>query len=227
MRNRRQIPIEGLLQFSGPLAIVGGGPVDEVLLVELSKAGVSMIGADSGSQRIADAGLLPAAIVGDLDSLFGIEEWKAKSRVIQVDDQDTTDFQKCLEYSRAPVTIGVGLTGGRFDHTLATLSAVAEYAADRRIVLVDEQDIVVGVHGGFRFTVSPGDRVSVYPMVPMEFAGSEGLEFSLDGLRLEPGGRVGTSNVAIDGPFRIEPRPVTPGPWLLVLNKRYLWDVIG
>lgn len=226
MRNRLSAPEGELLVFSRPLVIVGGGPVDKDLLDRLSKAGVSMVGADSGGQTIADAGFTPDAIVGDLDSLVGVEAWRTKSRLIRVDDQDTTDFQKCLAYTRAPVTIGIGLTGGRFDHTLASLSAVTEYAGDRRIVLVDEEDIVVGIHGGCTFTVRPGDRVSVYPMTAIEFAGSRGLEYSLEGLRLEPGGRVGTSNVATDGSFQIDPQPHTPGPWLLVLNKRYLWDFL-
>ena len=48
--------------------------------------------------------------------------------------------------------------------------------------------------------------------------------YPLDNLRLAPGERTGTSNEAVDGPFRIEPES-RARPWLLILDRKYLFGV--
>ena len=64
---------------------------------------------------------------------------------MQIGEQETTDFEKSLYSTRAPVTVALGMTGRRFDHTLAALDAVAKYAAKRKIVLVDEEEIAEAI----------------------------------------------------------------------------------
>jgi thiamine pyrophosphokinase len=73
--------------------------------------------------------------------------------------------------------------------------------------------------------VAEGERVSVYPLAPIRFRRSFGLKYPLDGLKLAPGERIGTSTTAVDGAFRIEPEPRSKAPWLLVLDRRYLFGV--
>ena len=48
--------------------------------------------------------------------------------MIQIAEQVTTDFEKALYSTRAPVTVALGMTGKRLDHTLAALDAVSKYA---------------------------------------------------------------------------------------------------
>ncbi|WP_332686075.1 thiamine diphosphokinase [Devosia sp.] len=213
-----------MVVFNRPMAIVGGGAVDPQLLVELAARGVALVGADGGADAIGDAGLLPAAIIGDLDSLADRSEWEARTRVIHIPEQLTTDFQKSLYSTRAPVTLALGMTGKRLDHTLAALSAVLEYAPTRKLLLVDEVDVALAVVGPIAFEAVERERVSIHPLLPISFSHSTGLFYPMDGLTLEPGGLIGTSNEGTGG--RIEIVPEDDTPWLLILGKERLWDLI-
>src|SRR5579862_8036159 len=80
----------------GLLVIVGGGQVDLELLRELYVAGARLVGADGGADLIVRAGLMPEAIVGDMDSLNNPEGWLGRARLIRISEQNTTDFEKAL-----------------------------------------------------------------------------------------------------------------------------------
>lgn len=212
--------------FGDLLVIVGGGTVDPALLQELHASGGHLVGADGGADAIVAAGLSPELIVGDFDSLKNPHSWLGKTRLMQIDEQETTDFEKALYSTRAPVTVALGMTGGRFDHTLAALDAVAKYAHGRSILLVDEQDVALGLTGPFSFSVAPGERVSIHPLKPVTFRRSEGLRYPLDALHLAPGVRTGTSNEALSGPFTIEPEAGVHAPHLLILPRTYLGSLV-
>ena len=201
------------------MIVVGGGTVDAGLLRALHATGGHLVGADGGADRIVAAGLEPEAVIGDMDSLLDPDRWG--DRLLWINEQETTDFEKVLYSTSAPVTVALGMTGGRFDHTLAALDAVARHAASRSIVLVDEGDIAAGLAGPFNFEVSAGERVSVHPLKAVTFRSSEGLRYPLDGLRLAPGERTGTSNSATAGPFSIEPEDAA-APYLVILARHYL-----
>lgn len=216
-----------IAEFDDPIVIVGGGSVDAELLRELYASGCRLIGADGGADQIVDAGLKPEVIVGDFDSLREPLSWLGKTRLIQLPEQETTDFEKALYSTRAPVTIGLGMTGGRFDHTLAALDAMARYARKRHIVLVDEQDIALGLTREFAFEVAAGDRVSIHPLAPITFWHSDGLEYPLDAVKLAPGVRTGTSNMATTGAFAIQPEEGVHAPYLLILDRQYLFRLVA
>lgn len=215
-----------VLDYDGPLVIVGGGTVDQELLKRLHKRGAVVVAADGGAHNCAKVDIVPRAIIGDMDSLENQDDWAAITQVLKFSEQETTDFEKCLYSTRAPVTIALGMTGKRFDHTLATLDAIARYAQNRHIILVDEEDIALGVTGVFSFEVAAGDRVSVHPLVSVKFKHSDGLKYPLDGLTLAPGVRTGTSNSALEGSFSVAPEAGENGAWLLLLDQRYLDDLI-
>jgi len=209
------------------LVIVGGGAVDPALLHELKAAGARLIAADGGADRVAAAGLVPEIIIGDLDSLDDPDAWSQQSRLVRITEQETTDFEKALYSTEAPVTVALGMTGKRFDHTLAALDALARHAAKRRIVLVDDADIAVALTGRFSFRVAPGERVSIHPLAPVAFRSSEGLKYPLDGLELAPGVRTGTSNEAVTGRFTIVPERGSEAPYLLIIAGSHLGALIA
>lgn len=215
------------LAFPGVLVIVGGGALDPHLLHRLAATGASLVGADGGGDVIRAAGLVPDAIIGDFDSLADPGDWDARTRLLRLDEQETTDFEKTLYSTAAPVTVALGMTGKRFDHTLAALDAVTHYAAARRIILVDEFDIALPLVGRFEFAITPGARVSVHPLTATRFASSSGLKYPLDGLVLAPGRRTGTSNAASADRFTIVPEAGDPGVWLLIVERRWLDTLIA
>ena len=216
-----------VLSFDGVLVIVGGGSVDVALLRQLAAEGAALVGADGGGDVIAAAGLVPDAIIGDFDSLADPAAWTGRTRLLRIAEQETTDFEKALYSTRSPVTIGLGMTGRRLDHTLAALGAVARFSAERPIILVDEFDLALGLARPFRLTVEPGTRVSVHPLTATRFARSGGLKYPLDGLTLAPGLRTGTSNEASAAEISIEPEPGDRGAFLLILEKRWLGVLIA
>jgi thiamine pyrophosphokinase len=225
-----QVTLEGgpdalPLVFDRPLAIVGGGAVDAELLRQLAGKGVALVGADGGADTIDAAGILPEAIIGDLDSIKDRAGWEKRTRVIHIPEQITTDFQKALYSTVAPVTLALGMTGKRLDHTLAALSVVLQYAPSRKLLLVDEVDVALAVTGCIEFTAAKKERVSIHPLVPIRFRRSTGLFYPMDGLLLEPGGLIGTSNEGTGGTVVVEPEDDTP--WLLILGKERLWDLVG
>ena len=223
-----QSPIQStektLLSFDRPLAIVGGGTTDIALLHELVAHGVALVGADGGGNAIGAAGLVPEAILGDLDSIEDRADWEQRTRVIHIPEQITTDFQKALYSTSAPVTLALGMTGKRLDHTLAALSALHEVAQSRRVILVDETDVALAVSGPFDFDAARKERISVHPLVPIVFERTEGLFYPMNDLLLDPAGRLGTSNEGTGGRVEIVPKDDTP--WLLILGRDRLWDLV-
>jgi len=215
-----------VVAFDDLMVVVGGGTVDFEVLRQLHAAGGHLVGADGGADQIAAAGLKPELIVGDLDSLKSPASWLGRTRLMQLSEQETTDFEKVLYSTRAPLTVAMGMTGRRFDHTLAALDAVTRYAGRRRIILVDEDDVALALTTKFSFRVAPGERVSIHPLAPVTFWRSDGLEYPLDAVRLAPGVRTGTSNAAIDGPFTIVPEEGIAAPYLLILPRAYLMGLV-
>lgn len=215
-----------VLVFDGVLVIAGGGTLDAELLQQLRAKGAAVVAADGAADACFAAGVTPDAIIGDMDSLDDLESWRERIQIVEIDEQDSTDFEKCLYMTQAPVTVGLGMTGGRLDHTLAALDAVARYAKDRHVVLVDETDLALGVSGAFTFDVAPGERVSVHPLQSVRFERSEGLKYPLNGLTLAPGVRTGTSNAAVEERIQIAPDAGEEGVWLLILGRERLPQII-
>lgn len=220
-------PKTNVVVFDDLLVLVGGGSLDAELLRELYASGGRLVGADGGADQIVAAGLKPELIVGDFDSLSNPHAWLGKTRLMQIAEQETTDFEKALYSTRAPVTVALGMTGKRFDHTLAALDAVARHAARRKVILVDEDDVAVTLTARFSFEVAPGERVSIHPLAPVTFWRSDGLKYPLDAVKLAPGVRTGTSNEALTGPFTIVPEEGIHAPFLLILPRQYLAPLIG
>ncbi len=215
------------LRFSDLLLIVGAGPVDVGLLKELHGKGAGLIAADGGANWCAKAGIVPDAIIGDMDSLANRGRWAAKTRLIEISEQDSTDFEKCLYSTSSPLVLGLGLTGGRLDHTLSALDVAARYAGKRRIILVDETDIALPVTGDFSFEMAKSARVSIHPVVPIRFLRSLGLAFPLAGVELAPGKRSGTSNRTETGAFEIVPEEGDKTtPYLVIMGKENLKKIL-
>ncbi len=214
------------LVFDRPVAIVGGGTVDVAALAELAALGAAFVGADGGADVLAAAGHWPDAVIGDLDSLADPAAWVGRSRLIRIEEQETTDFEKALRTTQAPVTVALGMTGGRLDHTLAALHALQRFGATRRVILLDAHDLALTAAGPVTFRVAAGERVSVYPLSPIRFRRSRGLAYPLDGLTLAPGLRVGTSNTATEETVVIEPEG-SDDVYLVVLGRHHLRDLVA
>ncbi|MGI9436064.1 MAG: thiamine diphosphokinase [Geminicoccaceae bacterium] len=186
-------PNNPLFRAANPVLLIGGAPVDMDLLKRLA-VDRALIAADSGADAAFAAGLVPDLVLGDLDSISDAEQARQRTRVIQIPDQNTTDLQKALAYIEAPMIVGLGFLGARFDHSLAAVHALSACTKPQEILLADTHDVVLRVRGDFAGNLAPGLRFSIWPLGIQTFRRSTGLRYPLDGLTLQSGKMVGTSN---------------------------------
>lgn len=207
--------------FERPVTLVGGGALGRDLLEQARALAPELVAADSGADRLAEWHLVPAAVIGDMDSIADPERWRAgPTRFLHLAEQETTDFEKCLYATEAPFYVGVGFTGTRVDHLLAVLHAMLARPG-KTVVLLGEAEAMALVPPGrvIGLPVEQGARISLYPLQLVNGTHSRGLRWPIEGLAMAPGTRVGTSNVATAPHVEIA---VDGSGALLLLERRYL-----
>lgn len=203
-----------IVQSSQGVTLVGAGAPRRQDIVEALNIAPTLVAADGGANFCVDAGLSPVAIIGDLDSFLGDEApGLPETRLIRIEEQETTDFEKCLARIHAPHIIATGFTGGRVDHTMAVWSVLARRIGPPAIV-IGPDDAVFAAPERLKLDLEPGTRLSLFPMTPVT-GRSSGLEWPIEGLTLSPMGRLGTSNRAT-GTVRLE----FDAPGCLVITPR-------
>ena len=203
-----------IVQSSEGITLVGAGHPNHGDIKESLKSAPYLVAADGGANYCVDAGFVPSAVIGDLDSLdTNLGDDLSESKLIRVDEQETTDFEKCLTRIDAPFILATGFTDGRIDHTLAVWSVLARRIGPPTLVL-GRNDVVFATGSALHITLPLGSRLSLFPLFPM-MGRSEGLEWPIDGLTLSPTGRIGTSN-RVTGPVRLE----FDAPGCLVITPR-------
>lgn len=183
------------LIFPRGVTLIGGGAVDRAGFEAARARAPHVVAADGGANVLREWGETPEAVIGDMDSIRDLDFWRGRTRLLPLAEQETTDLEKCLHATAAPVHVGVGFLGRRFDHTLAAAHVLLR-RAEKRVVLIGEDDLAFLAPTRWRARLAPGARVSVYPLRPVTGLASEGLVWPLDGLALAAGERIGTSNRA-------------------------------
>jgi thiamine pyrophosphokinase len=197
-----------------PITLVGGGDAEVADLVEALTMAPMCVAADSGAELARAAGVDPAAVIGDFDSITP-ETLHAipKDRRIHVAEQDSTDFDKALRHTAAPVVLAVGFLGGRVDHQLGAFHVLVA-RADRHCVLLGREEVVFLCPPAIALPTHAGDVVSLFSLGPVRGT-SRGLRWAIDGLTFDPVSRIGTSNEAV-GPVEI----TMDAPAMLVIVPR-------
>ena len=178
-----------------------------------------LVAVDGGANRLVDWGLTPEAVIGDMDSVRADIRAVLPAHVLhEMQEQDTTDFDKALRSVRAPLVLAVGFQGARLDHGLAVLTALLVHARQRCIV-VGATDIVFHAPVQIALNLHPGDRLSLFPMAPVT-GQSAGLRWPIGGIRFAPDGMIGTSNQVVSPQVRLE----FDAPGMLVILPRRRLD---
>jgi thiamine pyrophosphokinase len=173
-----------------------------------------LVAADGAAAVAVEAGLLPDAVIGDFDSIpDSVLRRVPADRLHRIEEQDSTDFEKCLSRIAAPLCLAVGFTGRRLDHELAVYSALVRYPAPPCIV-VGSQDVAFAAPPRLRLGVEAGTRVSLFPLSAVR-GRSTGLRWPIDDVPFDPIGRTGTSNEAT-GPVDL----AFDGPGMLIILPR-------
>ena len=204
--------------------IVGGGepPSPALLREEMDREPRPLLlCADSGADAVLEAGVEPAFLVGDLDSVSpAVRAALPAERVVAVAEQETTDLQKALEHALALGVKSAGLlgfTGRRTDHTLGNLSLLKRYGERMDLRVVDGHCELRRVGSRIRFRARTGQKISLCPLDgPANRITTSGLKWPLQGEDLVPGERNGISNEVAANPVEIE---VGSGELLLCVHR--------
>lgn len=183
--------------------LVGGGTVQCSDILEISRLSARIVAVDGGADHVVNAGLTPAAIIGDMDSISEHTSATFGHLMRRVADQDTTDFEKALTHTDATCILALGFTGGRMDHVLATLNVLARYR-DRVVILIDRTDVSLMLPRAGLTLVLPDDtRIALMPLSDAQVTAT-GLRWPLADFAMHPAGAVSSSNAVAQGPVRID-----------------------
>lgn len=204
------------------VTLVGGGSFTAADLSRALSLAPVLVAADGGANQLGGFGELPEWVIGDMDSLDPDLRQQLAGRVVVVPEQDSTDFDKCLNLIRAPFIIGLGFDGGRLDHTLAAMSSLVRFGR-ARVILLCSQDVCFLAPPAIGLDLEQGARVSLFPMARVT-GRSIGLHWPIEGLEFNPEAVIGTSNHANAATVTL----AFDMPGMLVLLERvYLDEVVA
>jgi thiamine pyrophosphokinase len=188
--------------------VIAHGDVDPDDRAHLEGAQL-VVAADGGTLALERWGVVPQAIVGDLDSL-GLERARAyEARGVVVvpysPEKDGSDLELAIAYAvraKADDILLLGILGGaRFDHELAnTLLIAADGYRGRRLRAVHGDVTVRALHAGEQLDLggAPGDLVTLLAVRgDAEGVRTQGLRYPLAGETLPFGAARGLSNVVV------------------------------
>jgi thiamine pyrophosphokinase len=187
--------IDSIVQTQHFVTILGPADPRSEDVDEALRLAPVLVAADGAASLALALGRVPDAVIGDLDSIPAeLARNLPAGRLHRIDEQDTTDFEKCLVRIRAPLCLAVGFTGRRLDHELAVYSALVRHSA-RPCLVLGAEDVAFAAPAEVRLDLEPGTRVSLFPLSPLR-GRSEGLRWPIDAVPFDPAGRIGTSNQA-------------------------------
>jgi thiamine pyrophosphokinase len=167
-----------------------------------------LVAADGGLHHLQRLGLLPAVLIGDLDSVDPAEVPPLEAAGVRVlrypPEKDETDLELALQYVLSAGCRAIrilGALGGRLDQTLGNLFLLSRSDLEscdvrlddgrEEVFLIRQQAVVEGL---------PGDTVSLLPLDgPAVGVVTQGLYYPLHAETLYPERTRGISNVLLAG----------------------------
>jgi thiamine pyrophosphokinase len=173
---------------SGTIILANGKfPENEIPLGYLKSAD-RIICCDGSAENLINAGYIPDAIVGDMDSLNDELKNRFSDRIFTDDEQETNDLTKtvnwCHESGYNDIII-LGATGNREDHTIGNVSLLAEYLKYVNVKMVTDTGIFLPFLESCRVPSFPGQQVSIFSIDPDIEITSKGLRYQLIGRKLK------------------------------------------
>ena len=190
-----------------PVLIVNGSPqgASPALLKALAGECGRVLAVDSGLCWLADAGIGPDAIVGDMDSVDPSVLAGFESRGIplerHVPEKDETDLELALGYARSHgwgSCVAANVFGGRLDHMLASIGALA--ACGLPAAAVDDDRAMVFLPGGEAVPLAelglvPGSEYSVMALDGPAVVSQAGVAYPQESAMLPCLSGLGVSNI--------------------------------
>ena len=182
------------------VVVAGGDPPTDAEVARLPADPV-VIAADSGLDHAQAASLTVAVAVGDMDSVspdaLAVAEQAGTRIERHPTDKDQTDLELALELATrlADRVIVIGAAGGRLDHLIGNLTALASpqwSGVEIEAWLGNAQAVVI--HGHRTLEAQPGTTVSLFALGGPARVTTTGLAWPLDDEILDPLTSRGLSN---------------------------------
>jgi thiamine pyrophosphokinase len=181
---------------------------DLKFLKSVDRTAAHIIGIDGGADRLAAAGIIPDAVLGDMDSVHG-----EFTNLVRLPDQHQSDLEKAIVYLLAGGVrhlIIYGAVGGtRLDHHIANLDLLTKYAPHCRITLVSGQTTLDGLSpentapSGLNLPVKPHSILGVLPGGSAATVTLSGTQYELNHATLDVGTH-GVGNTAMGDKLHIQ-----------------------
>lgn len=183
--------------------IIGGGDCSAQILQDCVNADDFIICADSGFDIAETAGIFPDLLIGDFDSIKAVPE--NVDKITLPVEKDITD---CVAAYHEGVKRGFksfvlfGGTGGRFEHTFANISLMANASTiGINFEIVDDRHIFRSItNSSIKIKRKDNQQISVFAYGDRAIGVTEnGFHYSLWDYTLDPfDGALGTSNDIVD-----------------------------
>ena len=188
------------LMYPRTLGVLAGNDMPILLLKKWAESSKNIFAADAGLDRLIEIGIEPDVVVGDFDSVRGLEQFQ-KERA-KKSDENTTDVDKLLaiahERGVERITLA-SVEGDQLDHMLATLHSAAKSPLKVRVALRTGVGWILNKGDEVIVETNPGRRVSLVPLEEVSGANLQGVKWPLEGAALHPSGMTAVSNVAAIG----------------------------
>ncbi len=168
---------------------------------------------DSAAEEFCARSAVPAAIVGDMDSLPESLRLRYADRLVVCPEQDVNDLWKAVTYAidkgYGEITV-LGAFGRREDHSIGNIMLLATRMREASLRVVGERGVFDFIDEPARFESFAGQQVSLFTLDPS-------TEISVCGLRYDPPQNhlsalwQGVSNEAVSDEFEI----LTNGPTIV------------
>lgn len=204
------------------VVVVAGSSLASDLDGPLLASADLLVAVDGGGEALAKVGLVPALLVGDMDSISAQTREALESQGVEVlllsTAKDETDTEAALrlvvERGADDITVYGALGGPRLDHLMGNLLLLsAPWLAGVRVRMVDDRHEAFLAKKDCEFSGDEGDIVSLLPLTPeVEDVRTDRLAYPLTGETLHQWATRGVSNVMTGARAR-----VTHGAGVLLL----------
>ncbi len=176
-----------------------------------------VICADGGYNAASLIGIIPAIVIGDMDSVRG-KIPDSINRIVHPRGKDKTDMHLCIDYAIAQGCTEIILLcafGGRIDHSLGSIFSlryIAEQGAEGMLLSKKSKVFVVRD----KAAISRGEytKISLLPLTDTaEGVTTTGLQYPLENATLYQTQNLGISNAFCGGSATVE---ITGGVLLVV-----------
>ncbi len=192
------------------LILANGKPPGKRLFKQYLSQSDLFICADGGANTAVNFDVSPDLIIGDFDSVQNktIRIFN-KAKLQKLKGQNSTDLEKALTAAirrKCNEIVVLGATGGRLDHAMGNLSALAKFSHKAAVKFVDDTGEFIYAGRKIILSAAVGTNISLLPLSRCSGIVTSGLKWDLKNEALQLGVRESTSNVAVSSQVNIKVR---------------------